>query len=139
MQSGRASFLEGSDLSRYCHSRACLAREESRKRRRGTLRAAAARKGDTGTSISLFNRFVFLYLIMTKSDPGQSCFACPFSTENRKMIAITIILLVAILSPVMARAGIIIEQRITVAAPGAPGSVQYPHADAAGRQGKIPG
>ena len=39
------------------------------------------------------------------------------------MIAITIILLVAILSPVMTRAGIIIEQRITVAAAGTPGSV----------------
>lgn len=40
------------------------------------------------------------------------------------MIAITIILLIAILSPVMARAGVIIEQRITVGAPGAHRSVR---------------
>ena len=78
----------------------------------------------TGTSVSLLNSFVFLYLIMTKSDPGQSCFACPLKTVNRKMIAIMIILLIAILSPRMARAGVIIEQRITVGAPGAHGSVR---------------
>jgi hypothetical protein len=40
------------------------------------------------------------------------------------MIVITIILLVAMLNPEMAKAGVIIEQRITAGAPGAPGSVQ---------------
>ncbi len=40
------------------------------------------------------------------------------------MIAITIILLIAILNPRIARAGVIIEQRITVCAPGAHRSVR---------------
>jgi len=43
----------------FCH--AIEIYKESRKRRCGTLRAAATREGDTGTSISLLNGFVILY------------------------------------------------------------------------------
>jgi hypothetical protein len=40
------------------------------------------------------------------------------------MIVITILLLLAMLNPRIARAGVVIEQRITAGAPGAPGSVR---------------
>jgi hypothetical protein len=61
---------------------------------------------------------------MRETDPNQLCFTAPLSTVNRTMICIIIIVLITILNPGRAKAGVVIEQRITISAPGEPGSVR---------------
>ena len=60
---------------------------------------------------------------MRDTDPNQLCFAPPLSTVNRTIIYVIIIVLVTILYPGRAKTGVVIEQRITISAPGEPGSV----------------
>jgi len=78
---------------------------------RATSRAGQKRRAGMTIKTSLSSRFL------------RWAFA-PLSSANAVMIGITIILLGATLNPPIAKAGVIIEQRITVGAPGAPGPVR---------------
>jgi hypothetical protein len=61
---------------------------------------------------------------MRETDANQLCFTAPLSTINRTIICIVMIVLITMLNPERATAGVVIEQRITISAPGEPGSVR---------------
>jgi hypothetical protein len=61
---------------------------------------------------------------MRDTDFNRHYPACPSSAANTVMVGMTILLAVAVLDPQTAKAGVVIEQRITVSTPGEPGSVR---------------
>ncbi|MBV8357408.1 MAG: hypothetical protein JO189_05660 [Deltaproteobacteria bacterium] len=61
---------------------------------------------------------------MRETDPNQLCYTVPLSTVNRTMICVIVVVLVTMLNPGRATAGIVVEQRITISAPGEPSLVR---------------